>query len=45
MLLRTLCSMAAAVVVLPSARVPPVVWSAGGDTWKDRLPHPVHLGG
>ena len=33
------------VVVLPSARVPPVVWSAGGDTWKDRLPHQVQLGG
>ena len=33
------------VVVLPSARVPPVVWTAGGDTWKDRLPHPVQLGG
>ncbi len=33
------------VVVLPSARVPPVVWTAGGDTWKDRMPRTVDLDG
>lgn len=30
--------------VLPSARVPPVTWTAGGATWKDRWPRDVHLG-
>jgi hypothetical protein len=33
------------VVVLPSARVPPVVWTADGDTWKDRKPRTVALDG
>ena len=33
------------VVVLPSARVPPVVWTADGDTWKDRMPRTVVLDG
>ena len=33
------------IVVLPSARVPPVVWSADGDTWKDRKPRTVALDG
>ena len=30
-------------VVVPSARVPPVQWTAGGDTWKDRVPRTVDL--
>ncbi|UDY37119.1 DUF4012 domain-containing protein [Dermatobacter hominis] len=33
------------VVVLPSARVPPVVWTADGDSWKDRKPRSVDLDG
>ena len=33
------------VVVLPSARVPPVVWTADGDSWKDRKPRTVSLDG
>ena len=30
--------------VLPSARVPAVVWTAGDSTWKDKKPHTVELG-